>query len=163
MEGRKVGRNNVSLITWAGHIHTQVPGRRHRTLSRHPPFWGLREKRKADVREERGAIDFILLGQFPISSFSSQQSYSTNKMLPERPEDSARLWWQKRPYLGQEVHLFHLQSKRNWEESTESITWITEREKVNCWFENCRKEKRCFKKIGHLKKFFRGGSLAWSS
>ena len=91
MEGRKAGRNNVFLITLAGHIHTQVPGRRHRTLSRHPPFWGLREKRKADVREERGAIDFILLGQFPISYFSSQQSYSTNKMLPERPEDSARL------------------------------------------------------------------------
>ena len=92
MEGRKTGGNNVSLMTRAGYIHTRVPRQRHRrTLSRHPPFWGLREKRKADVREERGAIDFILLGQFPISSFSSQQSYSTNKMLPERLEDSARL------------------------------------------------------------------------
>ena len=81
MEGRKTGGNNVSLMTQAGYIHTRVPRQRHRsTLSRHPPYQGFQEKRKADVREERGAVDFILRGQFPNSSFSSHLS-PPNKVI----------------------------------------------------------------------------------
>ena len=51
-----------------------------KTLSRHPPYQGFQEERKADVREERGAVDFILLGQFPVSSFSSHLS-PPNKVI----------------------------------------------------------------------------------
>lgn len=44
------------------------------------PSVGFQEKRKADVREERGAVAFVLLGQFPNSSFSSYLS-SPNKVI----------------------------------------------------------------------------------
>ena len=109
MEGRKTGGNNVSLMTREGHFHTQVPRHRHRTLSRLlPPRASRRKERKM---LERGAIDFILLGQFPNSSFSTQQGYTANKMLLERPRASAGLRRQIWPYLAQEVHLCHLQFK----------------------------------------------------
>ena len=78
MEGRKTGGNNVSLMTRAGHFHTQVPRHRHRTLSR--LLRSRASRRKERKMLERGAIDFILLGQFPNSSFSSHLS-PPNKVI----------------------------------------------------------------------------------